>query len=1199
MEKMSEKQNNVRKYLLGELNDETEMRRIEEKILFDGDFTEQLSIAEDELIDDYLDGALAGRERERFVRFFLSSPHIKEKLRLIQNLRKYAAKHAGTQSVRQFYKEKTVFRLNWRKLLSPLLLKFALVVLLLGGFGFGVWRTAFYQSDVDRGLAQLRLAYRGQRPIESRTTANFDYVQLSSGTRGNAPTAGDEKALRLAELSLSAAAADDSSNAEAHHALGLLLLADKKFDKASDEFDSALKFAPDDARLQSDLGATLFEAGKRAKQEENGANSLELFNRSLEHLERAIALDPKLLEPKFNRALYLQEYSPEQAKEAWREYLKLDADSQWAEEARRNLQRLESQELKERSAVELEQDFLTAFGQKNNEEAWRLLSQNRELIREKYLPQRLAMSFLNASGDERENLLQALQYAGELEMNRIGDPLASDIARFYTTLPDAKIELLKQAQKAVRNSYKLTLDFSDYKAALKEIESARDLFLRAGNVWEAKSSEYFIGYCLINTDRANEGIARLNQVLEFSQNRNYKWLEVTSLYWLAGGFSVLKQQTQSKETSEKALALAEEINDSYAIQRNLLELARHSSFVGQNQAALDYLQRVFEKSNDPESSLRQKYRNYADALPILNAAKIYSAAKPIAVEAVWLADRLDDRMFKTQSRNNAVVACIQTGDFAQARRWLNDGRERAEAIDDDLSRKRMIAYSFLKSGYLERQVGDYEKSKQFYDEAVRLYKTVEMPSKLYEAQKGRLLTYLALGQNDDLEEQISATINLVEEYREKILEEPERTSFFDTEESVYDIAVDYKFRSGKYEQAYNYTEISSSRSLLDWLQKGAKISGDRKKIKIALEENASPLTLSEIRERMPDNVQILQYSVLDDKVLIWLVSKEKFEVVPVGIKSAELREKVENYVKLLKQKDNASQTDARQLARELYDSLISPILSRLNPAQEICLIPSKFLSSLPFAAVVSPAGKPLLAEFNIFYAPSANVFLYCTENARKKDNSTNEALLSIGNPAFDRQNFNNLPDLPTAEKEAQEVAALYDHPQTFYNRRATKTALQDSIQDADIIHFAGHYVVVPEEPLSSYLLLARSGKNLEDGTLTNSELVDKKLPRAKLVVLSACQTGVEQYYNGEGFIGLSRTFLAAGAPLVVASEWSVDTEATAELMKRFHYFRRQEKMTTVAALRKAQLEMLDAPDGRFREPYYWAAFAAFGGYTAF
>ncbi|HSK74608.1 MAG TPA: CHAT domain-containing tetratricopeptide repeat protein, partial [Pyrinomonadaceae bacterium] len=893
--------------------------------------------------------------------------------------------------------------------------------------------------------------------------------------------------------------------------------------------------------------------------------------------------------------------APEQAKQAWREYLELDSSSKWAEEARQHLQALESKKTEDRSAAELEHDFLVAVREKNEEKAWQLLSRNRELIREKYLPQRLAMSFLEASGDERKDFLVALEYAGELEKTRIGDPFASEIAQFYVNLPENKINLLKQAQQAVRDSYKLSLE-NKFGDALNKSIISFDLFLQVGDIWESKLTEYFISYCLINTERVNEGIIRLEKIIGFSQNQNYRWLEVTSLYWLAGAFLKVGQHTKAKRFYEKALLSAEKIEDSYAIQRNLLVLANLSSFVGQKRQALNYLHGVLERMSNSKTSLRQKYRNFSDAHQVLTLAKLYNAAKSIALESMQSADEYkQDEMFIVLSRNNAGIAHFLTGNFNMARDLLSEGQKKAETILDKGSREKMLAYCFLNFGYLERKAGNYEKSEQFYKEALKLYKTMQMPFYEYEAQKGKLLTYLALGRNIELDEQIPVTLKLIENYRKEILEEQEKISFFDNEESIYDIAADYEYGRGRYEQAYNYTEISNSRSLLDWLQKGAKFLGKKQKLKVLLEENATPITLTEIRERMPEQVQILQFSVLENKVLIWLVSKDKFIVVPASVRSNELREKVENYVDLLKRNDEVAQENAQRIARELYDLLISPIFNYLDPAKKICLIPSKVLFYLPFAALISPEEKPFLAEFDFFYAPSANVFLICTENAQRKANLVNEALLSIGNPAFDDQFLDKLADLPEAENEAREIKVFYNNNnrKIFVGKEATKTAFMNSLKDAHIIHFAGHYVVVHDTPLSSYLVLAQNGEEIEDSILANSELVDEKLPQAKLVILSACQTGVEHYYNGEGLIGLSRTFLAAGAPLVVASQWSVETEATAKLMKRFHFFRKQEKMSTTAALRSAQLEMLNEPNGRFRTPYYWAAFAAFGGYASF
>jgi CHAT domain-containing protein len=112
-----------------------------------------------------------------------------------------------------------------------------------------------------------------------------------------------------------------------------------------------------------------------------------------------------------------------------------------------------------------------------------------------------------------------------------------------------------------------------------------------------------------------------------------------------------------------------------------------------------------------------------------------------------------------------------------------------------------------------------------------------------------------------------------------------------------------------------------------------------------------------------------------------------------------------------------------------------------------------------------------------------------------------------------------------------------------------------------------------------------------------------RLPATRLVVLSACQTGIEQQYRGEGAVGIARPFLAAGVPLVVASLWPVDSDATERLMVGLHRLRARggggDHLPTAEALRRAQIELLRGVDGRYRQPYYWAAFTAIGGYAEF
>jgi CHAT domain-containing protein len=80
---------------------------------------------------------------------------------------------------------------------------------------------------------------------------------------------------------------------------------------------------------------------------------------------------------------------------------------------------------------------------------------------------------------------------------------------------------------------------------------------------------------------------------------------------------------------------------------------------------------------------------------------------------------------------------------------------------------------------------------------------------------------------------------------------------------------------------------------------------------------------------------------------------------------------------------------------------------------------------------------------------------------------------------------------------------------------------------------------------------------------------------------------------------MARPFIKAGVPIVVASLWAVESDSTAKLMTSFHKHRKQGRLSTMAALREAQLEMLSSPDIRNHHPYRWASFAAIGGYTAF
>ncbi len=234
---------------------------------------------------------------------------------------------------------------------------------------------------------------------------------------------------------------------------------------------------------------------------------------------------------------------------------------------------------------------------------------------------------------------------------------------------------------------------------------------------------------------------------------------------------------------------------------------------------------------------------------------------------------------------------------------------------------------------------------------------------------------------------------------------------------------------------------------------------------------------------------------------------------------------------------------------------------------------------------------------------SPSVFLSCSKNAAKKAGARDERILSVGNPGFDHSLFSNFDDLPEAGKEAAAVSSLYKSKSTLVNEKATRTAVKSEMEKSDVIHLALHSQIDDDVPLRSKLVVANArieaADKLSPSVIYAYEIYNLNLPRTRLVVLSACQSGAERYYAGEGMMSLARSFIGAGVPLVVASLWPIDSAATEELMVSFHNHRTQEGITTVEALRNAQRDMVRSSTGSHRRPFYWAAFSVTGGYATF
>jgi CHAT domain-containing protein/tetratricopeptide (TPR) repeat protein len=189
-----------------------------------------------------------------------------------------------------------------------------------------------------------------------------------------------------------------------------------------------------------------------------------------------------------------------------------------------------------------------------------------------------------------------------------------------------------------------------------------------------------------------------------------------------------------------------------------------------------------------------------------------------------------------------------------------------------------------------------------------------------------------------------------------------------------------------------------------------------------------------------------------------------------------------------------------------------------------------------------------------------------------------------------------VPRLPGTRREAEQIVAMVS---TVERRLALDfAASRDTATSAELsqyryVHLSTHGLLNSVHPELSGLVFSLVNERGEpqDGFLLAHEIFNLKLP-AEVVVLSACETGIGKDIKGEGLVSLTRGFMYAGAPRVVVSLWGVSDLATTELMVRFYQEMLKEGMPPAAALRAAQLSLMN--DKRWASPYYWAPFTLQG-----
>ena len=281
----------------------------------------------------------------------------------------------------------------------------------------------------------------------------------------------------------------------------------------------------------------------------------------------------------------------------------------------------------------------------------------------------------------------------------------------------------------------------------------------------------------------------------------------------------------------------------------------------------------------------------------------------------------------------------------------------------------------------------------------------------------------------------------------------------------------------------------------------------------------------------------------------------------------------------------------REPARALYARLLGPVAAALRNKKRLVIVPDGPLWELPFQALISPAGKHLIEDTTVFYAPSLAAAREM-HTLRRDSMDASRTLLAIGAPA---KSAASLPPLREAQSELRQVGQIYGAAaaEVLMGEQADKERWKADAPNYRILHVATHGVMDSNNPLSSFFDLNRAAGDPEDSILSAREILKMSL-RADVAVLSACEMARGKYRFGEGMIGMSWAFLIAGTPTTVVSQWKVDSASTTRLMVAFHKNLKSHPDFSGKsdALRSAALALFENP--QYKHPFYWAGFVVIG-----
>jgi CHAT domain-containing protein len=340
-----------------------------------------------------------------------------------------------------------------------------------------------------------------------------------------------------------------------------------------------------------------------------------------------------------------------------------------------------------------------------------------------------------------------------------------------------------------------------------------------------------------------------------------------------------------------------------------------------------------------------------------------------------------------------------------------------------------------------------------------------------------------------------------------------------------------------------------------------------------LRSRITDINLMDVQEKLGGNSQLLEFFLGQRNLYAFSITQDTV-VLFRSEKAQEVLSKTEQFKESIIQRSEVVEV-SKELHRLLVEDQIHP------DKEELILVPDNVLNYIPFEILTDSEENHLIDKYAISYSAGVSIFLELSNDFFQYEREDDWAGFA---PSYedDLRLFSN-------QEEVQSIADQIGGD-SFLGEFATRENYLKYNRSYKVLHLATHAEIDNNNPLYNKLIFA-------DGDLTASDIYLSDT-RAKMAVLSACNTGFGKLEKGEGVMSMARAFHFSGVPSVVMSLWKVPDGSTKQIMLLFYKYLEEGNSKSVA-LQKAKRDYLSRTDDpALRHPYYWAGFVINGNTEA-